>query len=198
MKDEVIVVAGLPRSGTSMMMKMLDAGGLPVMTDDIRTPDEDNPRGYYEFEAVKGIQGDTSWLQNARGRAVKMVSALLRYLPADYSYKVIFMQREMHEILASQRKMLARRAADAGDRDEAPAEVDDAHMAILFEEHLKTVCGWLKERPEIEVLYVNYNDVLQNPFSYAEQINGFLDAQLDVEAMASVVDPTLYRNRRSM
>jgi hypothetical protein len=113
-KDEVaqtvVVVSGLPRSGTSLMMQMLEAGGITVLTDGIREPDEDNPRGYYEFERVKALpKGDYEWLESARGKAVKVVSALLEYLPPEYNYKVIFMHRRMEEILASQRKMLIRR-----------------------------------------------------------------------------------------
>ena len=113
-KDEFItVVSGLPRSGTSMMMKMLEAGGIPPVTDELRTADEDNPKGYYEFERVKAMdQGDTSWVVGARGKVVKVISALLKHLPPGEQYRVVFVRRNMPEILASQRKMLIHRGED--------------------------------------------------------------------------------------
>jgi len=123
-RDTILIVSGLPRSGTSMMMKMLEAGGMAVLTDNIRTADQDNPRGYYEFERVKQIEHDTAWLPEAQGKAVKMIAGLLKHLPADYVYKIIFMQRDMDEVLASQRQMLVRRgkptdcASDAPERNE--------------------------------------------------------------------------------
>jgi hypothetical protein len=188
--DIVTIVAGLPRSGTSMMMKMLEAGGMPVLTDNVRTADEDNPKGYYEFERVKQIEHDQAWLENAQGKVVKMVSALLKHLPVGYRYKVIFMRREIAEILASQRKMLVHRG-------EPEDKVDDATMARLFEGHLKKVNAWIDARADVDVLYVSYGDVLASPLERAEAINRFLEGSLDVEAMAAVVDPSLYRNRQS-
>jgi hypothetical protein len=189
--DVVTIVAGLPRSGTSMMIKMLEAGGMPVLTDNVRTADEDNPRGYYEFERVKQIEHDKAWLEDAQGRVVKIVSALLKHLPEGYRYKVVFMRRDIAEILASQRKMLVHRG-ETGDR------VEDATMARLFERHLKKVTAWIDTRADVDVLYVSYNDVLANPLEHARSVNRFLGGSLDVESMASIVDPTLYRNRQSI
>jgi hypothetical protein len=186
--DDVTIVTGLPRSGTSMMMRMLEAGGLPVLTDRVRTADEDNPEGYYEFERVKQIEEDQAWLDHARGRSVKMVSALLEHLPPAYHYKVVFMRREMGEILASQRKMLERLGESRG-------EVDDATMARLFTQHLAKVTAWLEAQPNVDVLYVSYNDVLADPRAQAQRLNRFLGGKLDVAAMVDVVDPELYRNR---
>jgi hypothetical protein len=188
--DIVTIVAGLPRSGTSMMMKMLEAGGMSVLTDDERTADVDNPKGYYEYERVKQIQEDVEWLQDARGRVVKMVSALLRHLPGDYAYKVIFMKRSLHEILASQHKMLVHRGEPAG-------KVDDDQMQAFFEQHLAKVRRWLDAQPNIETLYVSYNDVLLEPSAHVARVNAFLGGKLNESAMARVVDPSLYRNRRS-
>lgn len=189
-RQEITIVSGLPRSGTSMMMKMLEAGGIPPLTDAIREADEDNPKGYYEFERVKKLkEGDTDWLPDARGKAVKVISALLKYLPSDYRYKVIFMERDMAEVLASQRKMLARR----GKRSD---EAEDAAMAQHFERHLQEVKRWLEAQPNIEVLYVHYGRVIQNPLSDIERLNVFLGGNLDTRAMAQVIDPNLYRNRR--
>ena len=184
----IVVVSGLPRSGTSMMMKMLEAGGMQVLTDEIRTADEDNPRGYYEFERVKQIESDQAWLPDAQGRVVKMIGALLQHLPSGYSYKIIFMQRNMEEILASQRRMLVRRG-------ESTDRISDDRMAALFDKHVEQVMSWIAERPEMEVLYVHYSDVLAEPVKQAERVNRFLDNALDVYKMASVVEPNLYRQR---
>lgn len=188
-KQYIYVVSGLPRSGTSMMMKMLEAGGIPPMTDEIRTADEDNPKGYYEFERVKQMdKGDTAWVANASGKVVKVISALLKHLPREYHYRIIFVRRNMSEILASQRKMLVR-------RNEDPNKMDDAKMAALFEKHLADVQAWLKEQPNIEVLYVHYADVLADPLPYIARINEFCGGSLQTEEMVRVVDPELYRNR---
>jgi len=184
----IVIVSGLPRSGTSMMMKMLEAGGLQVMTDHQRTPDEDNPKGYYEFERVKQIEHDRAWLPEARGKAVKMVSALLKHLPVGYQYRVIFMRRHMDEILASQHQMLVRRGEDT-------ERVGNEKMAMLFRRHVQAVEDWLAGQPNIDVLYVHYSAVIVDPRPQAERINEFLGGDLDVDAMAHIVDPSLYRQR---
>jgi hypothetical protein len=188
----VTIVSGLPRSGTSMMMKMLGAGGLPPITDNIRTADEDNPKGYYEFERVKQLpKGDVAWLPDAQGKVVKVIAALLPYLPGGYEYRVIFMQREMSEVLASQRQMLIRRGED-------PDKIPDDVIAKLFEKHLKQVNDWVSQQPNVQRLDVNYNKMLKNPQSYIEQIDAFLGNQLDVAKMAAVVDPSLHRQRKAV
>ncbi len=187
--ETIVIVSGLPRSGTSMMMKMLEAGGMELLTDGIRAADEDNPKGYYEFEQVKRIEHDKSWLPAARGKAVKMISALLHHLPPDYSYKVIFMQRAMPEVLASQRQMLIRRGQD-------PDKISDERMADLFSKHLEQVEAWLAQQPHFETLYISYNDMLVDPELYARRIDAFLGGGLDVERMVGVVDSDLYRQRR--
>ena len=189
-REIVTIVSGLPRSGTSMMMMMLEAGGLPVLTDNIRTADEDNPKGYYEFERVKQVEHDQAWLEQAQGKVVKMVSALLKHLPQSYTYKVIFMRRVMEEVLASQRQMLVRR--------EKPTDtVSDERMADLSRQHLKKVEAWLDEQPNIEILYTSYNEVLKNPVEQAKKVNQFLGNTLDVESMVGVVDRSLYHQRKT-
>ncbi|HRN68903.1 MAG TPA: sulfotransferase [Promineifilum sp.] len=191
-KDEFItVVSGLPRSGTSMMMKMLEAGGIPPVTDELREADEDNPKGYYEFERVKQMdQGDTRWVVEARGKVVKVISALLKHLPPGEQYRVVFVRRNMPEILASQRKMLIRRGED-------PDKMDDAQMALLFEKHLKQIDEWLKGQPNFRVLYVHYSDVLADPRPQIAKINEFLGDNLNTQAMIQAIDPKLYRNRQA-
>ena len=171
------------------MMKMLEAGGLSLLTDHLRTPDEDNPKGYYEFERVKQLpKGDTAWLAEAEGKAVKVISALLEHLPPTYHYKVIFMNRNMQEVLASQRKMLIRRGED-------PNKVSEEELARLFQKHLRKVKNWLRGQPNMEVLEIDYNAMIANPLPYVQRINAFLGGWLNEEAMIQVVDPTLYRNR---
>ena len=186
-----VIVSGLPRSGTSMMMKMLEAGGIPPLTDKLRTADNDNPKGYYEFERVKQMdKGDTAWMAQAQGKVVKVISALLKHLPAGYNYQVIFLRRHMSEILASQRKMLINRGED-------PDKMDDAQMTMLFENHVRQVESWLAQQPNIEVLYVHYSDVMADPLTAINSMGRFLGRDLDVRAMAEVVDPNLYRNRQT-
>ena len=188
-KQPITIVSGLPRSGTSMMMKMLEAGGIPPLTDKLREADDDNPKGYYEFERVKKMdKGDLDWLPDAEGKAVKIISMLLKHLPSDYEYNIIFIRRHIDEILASQRKMLVNRGEDAD-------KMDDAQMADLFAKHVRATEQWITEQPNISVLYVHYSDILSDPQPQAEKANAFLGGKLDVEQMTAVVDPSLYRNK---
>lgn len=184
----VTIVSGLPRSGTSMMMKALEAGGLEALIDHIRTADEDNPKGYYEFEPVKKTRDDPSWLDRAGGRVVKMVYRLLYDLPTGYSYRVVFMLRDLSEVLASQKKMLVRSGRD-------PQAVPDEQMAALFTAELDKCRQWLAGQPHFSVLYVSYQDMLRDPRGEAARINAFLGGGLDEAAIADSVDPSLYRNR---
>jgi hypothetical protein len=186
----ITVVSGLPRSGTSMMMKMLEAGGIPPMTDKIRVADTDNPKGYYEFERVKQMdKGDTTWVPEARGKVVKVISALLKYLPSSEEYRIIFVRRNMGEILASQRKMLVNRGED-------PDKQDDVQMSMLFEKHLKQVESFLASQTNMQTLYLHYSDILSNPQAQASKIISFLGLELNEKAMTEAVDPKLYRNRQ--
>jgi hypothetical protein len=185
----IVVVSGLPRSGTSMAMKMLEAGGLPVLTDGLRAADGSNPNGYFEFERVKELDkaGDTAWLAEARGKAVKIISWLVTYLPESYDYQVIFMRRNLDEIIASQNAML-----DA--RQEARGAADD-RTRELYETHLRQVDRFLAQRDCFSTLSIDYGKVVAEPRAHALQINAFLDGALDVERMVTVAEPKLYRNR---
>lgn len=186
----VIVVSGLPRSGTSVMMKMLEAGGKIILTDNLREADANNPKGYYEFERVKQLKdGDLAWLPDAVGKAVKIVTGLITHLPPDYHYKVIFMQRDLNEVLSSQKKMLGR----LGKGDD---NIPDEKMAQTYEEHIKQVKAWLVRQANIEVLYVNYNAMVANPTESLQKVSSFLGG-MDVKTMASVVDSGLYRERKA-
>jgi hypothetical protein len=188
--EPIIVVSGLPRSGTSMTMKMLQAGGVEVVTDELRVADEDNPKGYFELERIKDLEKeeDTSWLAEARGKAVKIISFLLKELPPTNNYKVLFMNRNLDEILASQAKMLARRGQHS--------ETSDEKMKELWENHLWKVKYQFKNQPHFEAIEIHYKQVLEDPLNQAENIARFISGGLDVEKMAGVVDEQLYRNRR--
>ena len=186
----ITVVSGLPRSGTSMMMKMLAAGGMHILTDNARIPDDDNPRGYYELEKVKALKdGENEWLSEAQGKAVKIISALLEQLPSQYQYKIIFMHRDLDEILASQKQMLVRRGESAD-------KIDDDTLGALFQKHLLQVEKWLSQQPNIVVTYVNYNDILQNPEPDIQKVVQFLDMNLDKSLMLGVPESNLYHQRR--
>jgi hypothetical protein len=189
----IVVVSGLPRSGTSMAMSMLQAGGLEVVTDGLRQADESNPKGYYELEAVKELdkQADGRWLKEARGKAVKIISFLLTFLPEEHDYRVVFMQRDLDEVLASQNKMLVQRGETPGTLD------SDAQLRQHYEKHLASVHRFLSRRRCFSVLEVQYRAAIDRPREEAQRINAFLGGGLDVERMAAVRDPALYRNRRA-
>jgi len=186
----ITVVSGLPRSGTSMMMKVLEAGGMQVFTDNLRVADEDNPKGYFELEQVKALKdGDNSWVKDAPGKVVKVISSLLEYLPSSYKYKIVFMRREIAEILASQKQMLIRRGE--------PSEGDDRQMAEMFQEHLKRVRVWLANQPNMDVLYVDYNALMADPDPEIKAVAEFLGLTENLEAMLAVPDKKLYRQKAS-
>lgn len=186
----ITIVSGLPRSGTSMMMKILDAGGLPPLIDNIRPADTDNPHGYYEFERVKQLpNGDIAWVAEAQGKAVKVIAILLPHLPTVYNYHIIFMRRAMPEILASQRKMLIRRGED-------PDKISDQELAGLYEKHIQQVNAWISNQPHVKCIDVNYNQLIENSAPEVERINHFLGGRFDTKKMVQVIDPNLYRQRK--
>jgi sulfotransferase family protein len=187
-RDFVTIVSGAPRSGTSMMMRMLAEGGIPPLTDGVRQPDRDNPHGYFEYEPVKRTKDDPSWLDGARGRAVKMVHVLLRDLPADRAYRVILMRRDLKEMLASQRLMLERLGREAG-------KLSDERMAEIFAAQLDATERWLRGHAAFSCLAMSYNDVVAEPRPHAARVSEFLGGGLDENAMCAVVDPALWRNR---
>lgn len=184
----VTIVSGLPRSGTSLMMQMLSAGGIPPLTDEIRAADEDNPRGYLEFERVKQIKQDKSWLDEAAGKAVKMVHLLLYDLPQGRPYRVVFMRRNLDEVLASQRKMLTRQG-------KAGAQLPEEQLRKVFEDQVRKVTSWLTTQPNVKSIEVTYHELIADPRGHAARLNEFLGGGLDVDAMVGAVDPALYRNR---
>ena len=186
--SEIIVVSGLPRSGTSLMMQLLGAGGIDIVTDNQRVADTDNPRGYCEYERVKTLKADATWLPEIRGKVVKMVSQLLYDLPATERYKVIFMERDLDEVLSSQEKMLVRLGREAAPRDQ---------MTRAFTLHLTKLWNWVAEQKHLDVLRVRYADVVAHPQEEASRVSSFLGGRLNVDAAVRAIDPALYRNRKA-
>jgi hypothetical protein len=184
----VTVVSGLPRSGTSMVMQMVHAGGMPAVTDGVRIADPDNPRGYFELERVKSLRTDRSWLPEARGKVIKVIHMLLPELPVDQDYRVLFVERDLDEVIASQQKMLTRLGRPG-------AALPSERLRAAFQGQLRQVREWLAQRPQFQVLPVQYAAVVREPRAAAAAINRWLGGGLDETAMAVAVDPHLYRNR---
>ncbi|MFH1434408.1 MAG: sulfotransferase domain-containing protein [Pseudomonadota bacterium] len=187
--DKITIVSGLPRSGTSLMMQVVVAGGIPALTDNIRKADDDNPKGYWELEAVKKVKEDASFLKGAPGKVFKAVHLLLYDLPPDFGYRVVFTERRIEEVLASQKKMLDRMGKDHGG-------LTDGKLGSIFGDQIEKLKTWLAGRENFSVLYVDYNEVVEDPKPTVEKINAFLGGGLDTSAMLAVVDPTLYRPRK--
>ena len=163
---------------------------MEIFTDNLRTADEDNPKGYYELENVKALKdGKSDWMQDAPGKVVKVISSLLEYLPSDFKYKIIFMRRAIPEILASQKQMLIRRGENS--------DGDDQKMAEMFLEHLKRARVWLANQPNMEVLYVDYNTLMADPDSEIKAVAEFLGLNENLDAMLAVPDKKLYRQKAS-
>jgi hypothetical protein len=184
----ITIVSGLPRSGTSLMMQMLDAGGLPVLSDGERKADTDNPKGYLEWERIKQLPKDPSLIAEAEGKAVKVISQLILSLPLDHEYRVVLMQRPLPEVLKSQEEMLRRRGNADSNADTSPIEE-------AFQRHLIEVNKWLAGKKNMQVSRVHYHRVLREPKAVAGEISAFLGIPLDIEAMVRQVDGSLYRNR---
>ncbi|TXT53804.1 MAG: hypothetical protein BAJALOKI1v1_2290002 [Promethearchaeota archaeon] len=184
LKDTLVIVSGIPRSGTSLLMQMLKTGGMEILADNKRKPDESNPKGYLELDAVKKLAQDNSCLKNQAGKVVKVISHLLKYLPESQKYKIIFMNRDMHEIMASQSKML--------NKNEKKFSKE---LIKAFLKELKQVKEWIKTQPNKEILNLHYKKILKNPSKQIEKLIDFLGISLDTTAMIEAIDPTLYRNK---
>lgn len=187
-RDFVAVVSGLPRSGTSMMMRMLVAGGFPPVVDHERAANDDNPHGYFEFEPVKALTEDDSWVARSKGQVVKVIYKLVYDLPIEVPYRIVFLQRDLGEVVASQEKMLEREGLD-------PNAVDRDLMIKLFQGEVFDFQKWARAQRNIEILFVDYSTIVGQPEQAAQKIAEFFDCDLDARAMAEAVDPTLYRNR---
>jgi hypothetical protein len=184
----VTVVSGLPRSGTSLAMQMIHAGGIPALTDGQRTSDDSNPRGYFELERVKQLKQDKSWLDDAAGKVVKVIHLLLAELPDDRPYRVVFMQRDLREVVQSQATMLAHSGRTGG-------QLAPERLIAVYEQQLKTVEQWLAARPNFSVLRVPYAQLVSDPAGVVPTVNAFLGGTLDEARMRAAVDPGLHRNK---
>jgi hypothetical protein len=186
---DIIIVSGLPRSGTSAMMQCLEAGGVPIATDNIRKSDEDNPRGYFELEAVKLLRGSPGKvnLRELRGQAVKMAHPLLYWLPLGYSYRVLVMRRDLEEVVASQNIMLKRRGKTITETEQL--------LSTLFERELDRLVGWLGLRTNFFFMCINYRDLVLNPGKIASVVNAFLGGGYDTVRMSKAIDCSLYHCR---
>jgi len=184
----VTIVSGLPRSGTSLMMQMLEAGGLPVLTDGIRQANVDNPKGYYELERVKDLPNDKSWVGEATGKAVKVIYKLVKHLPANFAYRIVFMQRDLEEVLRSQEHMLANDGL-------APGILRRDALLQHFQTDVMAFRRWAEAQKNISLIYVDYQGLMDEPAEWVMRVCSFLGVDLDCDAMAAVVDHTLYRNR---
>jgi hypothetical protein len=185
----ITVVSGLPRSGTSLMMQMLHAGGMPVLTDNLRAPDDNNPQGFLEYEKVKALKKDNTWMGEAEGKVVKIVSHLLPSMDMKYRYRIVFMARDVEEVVRSQASMLERLGKTQA---QAPTELLLAH----YSKHLKEIREWLGSQPNVEVLYVNHRDAVTHTAVEVKRINDFLGGGLDTARMIAIIKPSLYRERK--
>jgi hypothetical protein len=186
--DSVIIVSGLPRSGTSMMMQMLQAGGVEVLCDELREADESNPRGYLEYEPVKQLAKDNSWVKDAKGKSVKIISQLLPMLPRGVNYRVIYMARPLGEVVASQEAMLLRLEREG-------AGISNRRLAATFKKQVEKVAGMLANNDQVVAITVDFADALADPIRLAARINQFLGGDLDEAAMSAAIEPSL-RNQQ--
>jgi hypothetical protein len=187
-REVITVVAGLPRTGTSMMMQMLAAGGLTPLTDGKRAADDDNPRGYFEYEPATRLRDDASWVPQARGRVVKLVAPLLPFLPTDQHYRVIFMHRDLREVIASQQVMLK-------NLDRKGGQLSPDRLAAVLERNVRQIARHLARQPRFKILHLDYAEVLADPAGAAAQMNKFLDGGLDPVTAAAAVLPELRRQK---
>ena len=188
--EPLVIVSGLPRSGTSMMMRMLEAGGLPIMTDGARGADLDNPKGYFEHERIKDLERETdkSYLRAGRGQALKVISFLIPHLPDENDYRVVFMRRDLDEVLSSQDKMIQR----LGTRD---AAAEREAMKEAYRNDIVRTRLLCRKRPNFELIEIQYRATVEDPAATARRVNEFLGGRLDEAAMRQAVDESLYRNR---
>ncbi len=187
-QEPIIVVSGLPRSGTSLAMQMIHAGGVSAVTDGQRVKDDDNPRGYFEFERVKQLKTDKGWIDEAGGKVVQVIHMLLAELPDDRPYRVIFMERDVREVVKSQSTMLARSGRTG-------AQLPPERLMAIYEQQLKVLEQWLASHPNFQVLRIPYAALVANPAAFVPQINAFLGGMLNEQLMCAAVDPSLHRNK---
>jgi len=187
-RDYVTIVSGLPRSGTSLMMRMIGEGGISILSDGLRVADEDNPNGYYEFERVRRTRQDPSWIPDALGKVVKMVHLLLLELPLTHEYRVVFMRRDLREVIKSQNRMLTRLNKPADD-------LPDERVAEIYKRQIETTLTYLQSHDDyFRVIEVDYNVLIKNPLDLVRRVGAFFDG-LNTDEMVKAIDVRLYRNQ---
>ncbi len=185
----IIIVSGLPRSGTAMMMNMLKAGGIKILEDKTRKPDENNPKGYFEYEPAKKLpEGNISWLDEAEEKAVKVISFFLQHLPDKFEYKIIFMERNFDEILKSQKQTVMEKGQKTHPKE-------DKMMLEYYKSHVKQTKEWISLQSNFSVLYLSYNEMVKHPEQHLDSICEFLGNELNKDKMNKVIDEKLYRQR---
>jgi predicted AlkP superfamily phosphohydrolase/phosphomutase/tetratricopeptide (TPR) repeat protein len=183
-KNQIVIVSGLPRSGTSLLMQMLKKGGLDVLSDENRKADASNPKGYFEYQPVMSIHKNNTWLELAQDKSVKVVAPLLKFLSPKYRYKVIFMKRDLGEVIQSQQKMIGKNT------DVLPVNLFEA-----YQKQMNQVEVWKNKEPSVELIYVDYKEVLNHPEASIKKVIDFVGTDLDMSQMVSCVDHSLYRNK---
>lgn len=189
-KEVITIVSGLPRSGTSLMMQMLSNGGMNALTDNKRKADVSNPKGYYEYDPVKNLEKDRKWVPKAKGKTVKVIAQLLQYLPdhdaemRPLSYAIIFMERELEEVLQSQQVMVGKSSENT------------ANLAVAFKKQVQRMKDLMEARPNVRICYLDYTRLLETPEEETKKIIRFLDIPLDKKKMMKSIDLSLYRNKK--
>ena len=185
----IIVVSGLPRSSTAMMMKMLKEGGIQILSDDVKKPDDNNPQGYFEYDLVSKLpEGKTDWLEEAEGKVVKVISYFLHHLPPKHEYRVLFMERNFSEILKSQKKTII-------EEKQKIHKKEDKMMEDYYKTHIKQTKEWLSLQPNFSVIYLSYNELVKNPNQDLSKLSNFLEHELNLDKMSKAIDQNLYRQR---
>lgn len=194
--EPIIVVSGLPRSGTSLMMRLLEAAAVPVLQDAARPPDESNPRGYYELSAVRATATDARWVARAPGHAVKVIHRLLAALPRDRVYRVIVMRRPMREVVASQDRMLARLGEPAAGRlGEPAAGLPSARLEAVLAAQLEEATALLDREPCFTWMGVDVHALIDDPETEIARVLDFLGLPARPAGLAHVVEPALLGER---
>ena len=169
-----------------MMMQALHKGGIEPYTDSNREADSDNPRGYYEHEKATQLMRDQSWIPEARGKAVKIVAQLLNHLPKDENYRIIFMDRDLREVIKSQKVMLERLGREGG-------KLGDSAMMATLDRQVHTIESMMAMQENIDVLFVDYGEAITAPEEISRRINEFMGGDLDEAGIQSAIDPSLRR-----
>lgn len=183
-ENQIVLVSGLPRSGTSLMMQMLDKGGVEALVDGKREADDSNPKGYYEYEPVMSLHRDNSWMKKTKNKSLKVVAPLLKHIDPQFRYKIIFMKRDLNEVVKSQQKMIGK-------------STDTLPITLLnsYQEQLNHIEVWKEKEPGVELIYIDYKEIIENPDKMSEKVENFIGKKLNKEKMAACVDKSLYRNR---